>query len=933
MNGSAIWRLCLVVALLALAGGCGSSDKTDDTSTGGVSTGGASTTTGGTSSGGATTTSGGAGPTGGVSSTGGSSATGGASTSGGAGASGGATSSGGASTTGGASTAGGAGGAGVGGATGTGGSGGGVPNSPFVYFVKQTNGTTTATLAGGVITVSSKYSSSGNAFKYVAPNYYGTDSNGFIVLSTTMSGDFSIAAEVTITAQNKSNNACGIGLGMTTGFTATDSYAYTLMRNSNNSTSGAYVSAADKVSTGAPEVAFTDGTPLELSFTRSSAGVTLGAGPVGGTLTTQALAATALTDGTTAYGAGPVYPAISFNNVEATITKLLIKDAAGTTVYDSASGSLVTYIPASLTLSAPAVSIKKGASASLTATAVAMGGTVAEVTAVAADPAIVDVKVTQEAAGSTIALTGLAGGVTELTVTNTSDTNPKTNTKTVTVSVNDYSPSDDYGDLATVAYPAPNATDAYIDGELALTFDSPPTLNPGGSIQIFSVADGAQVDSIAFSGETLVMGDTAIKVGSQLVRVGENTVYIIPHHGKLAYDTAYYVAIPTTSITGTLNGVPCVGLSDSNGVATWNFTTRSAPALDAANVTVDGSQTSTADFRTVQGALGAVATELGTAPTVTVNVAAGTYNELLRYSGTAGAAQTITLAGPEGNSQGDTCVIQWANGNGMNGSTSTRAGFYFTGANLVLENITLRNTAKRSEVTQAETLYFAKDPSGTTLAAYNSSFFGNQDTIQTSGVNWFYKCHIEGNVDFIWGTAQAALFEDCDMRMVNDTGADASYSLVVARTGSTIAEGASGTVGKGYVLLDSTVSVDAQVTAYFGRDAGTGAYYDQVALVNVTFTGEGSIGEGLWKMDTAPLGLGDGSYVGWKSAGCTGLNVASLTTAAGTSATVAEQATEYDTRDHILNRVVTVTAGTPSGYEAVATPWDVTALATAWGAP
>jgi pectin methylesterase-like acyl-CoA thioesterase len=316
-------------------------------------------------------------------------------------------------------------------------------------------------------------------------------------------------------------------------------------------------------------------------------------------------------------------------------------------------------------------------------------------------------------------------------------------------------------------------------------------------------------------------------------------------------------------------------------------------------------------------------------------VAAGTYNELLRYTGTGlGTGQTIRITGPAGNNQGDTCVIQWANGNGMNGSTQTRASFYFNGASLVLGNITLKNTALRSAVSQAETLYFAGGATGTTMAAYNSSFYSNQDTLQTSGRNWFYRCHIEGNVDFIWGTADAALFEDCDLRFVNDLGAAATYSLFVARTGTTIAAGANGRVGKGYVLLNSTVSVDANVTAYFGRDAGTGAYYDQAALVNVTFTGDGTIGTGLWNATTAPLSLGDASYVGWKSAGCSGLNIASLTTATGTSATIAEQATEYDTRDHILNRVVTVTSGAPSGHEATAYPaWDVTTLATAWGAP
>ena len=104
----------------------------------------------------------------------------------------------------------------------------------------QANGTTTATLAGGTFSVNSSYSASGNGFKYVAPNYYGTVSNGFLSLPTAMTGDFSITAEVTVTTQNKANNACGIGVGMTTGWSGTDAYAYLLMRNSNNSTNAYY---------------------------------------------------------------------------------------------------------------------------------------------------------------------------------------------------------------------------------------------------------------------------------------------------------------------------------------------------------------------------------------------------------------------------------------------------------------------------------------------------------------------------------------------------------------------------------------------------------------------------------------------------------------------------------------------------------------------
>jgi hypothetical protein len=808
----------------------------------------------------------------------------------------------------------------------------GTGTAPFVYFVKQANGTTTATLADGAFSVNSTYATSGNGFKYVAPNYYGTVSNGFISFPTPMTGDFSITAQVNVTTQNKANNACGIGVGITTGFGGTDSYAYTLMRNTNNSTNGYYVNGAGTMSAGAPTVAFTNGTPLQLTFSRTGSNVTYGAGPVGGTPTTSTVAASLLTNGTTVYGSGAVYPAISFTNVAATITNLVIKDASGATVYDSATGTLVTYVPASLAVSATTVNLAKGASGSVTATAIAIGGAVAGVTAVSADPTIATATVTNGATSSTIALTGLKGGATTVTVTNIGDANSVTNTKTILVSVAEYAATDPYGSLAARAYPAPGATNAYTDGELALTFDAPPTLNTGGLIKIMALSDGSEVDSIAFAGETQTFGTAVINVGSQLVRVSGNTVFFSPHLGKLAYGTAYYVAIPTTSITGTLTGMAFNGLSNLSTVATWKFTTRAAPVLSATSVTVDGGQNSTANFRTLQGALGGLAAGLPTATNITINVAAGTYNELVHYTGP-GATQTISIVGPTGNTRGDNCIVQYANGNMVNGSTATRAAVYITGTNLVLQNITLKNTGVRSVVSQAEALYFAGG-SAFTLAAFNSSFYSNQDTIQTSGRNWFYNCYVEGNVDFIWGTADAALFEGCSLRFVNDlAGAAASYGLFVARTGTTIAAGASGTVPKGYVLLNSTVSVDANVTAYFGRDAGTGAFYDQAALINVVFSGAGMIGAGIWNVGTAPLSLGDSSYVGWKSAGCSGLNLAALTTDPKTSATVAGQATEYDSRDHILNRVVTVTAGVPSGFQPAATTWDVSSLATAWGAP
>ena len=43
--------------------------------------------------------------------------------------------------------------------------------------------------------------------------------------------------------------------------------------------------------------------------------------------------------------------------------------------------------------------------------------------------------------------------------------------------------------------------------------------------------------------------------------------------------------------------------------------------------------------------------------------------------------------------------------------------------------------------------------------AKHSNFVSYQDTLQVKGYSWFYDCFVTGDVDFIWGSANAALFE------------------------------------------------------------------------------------------------------------------------------------------------------------------------------
>ena len=797
-----------------------------------------------------------------------------------------------------------------------------LPQTTTAVFVKQTNGTTSATLSGGVITVSSAFGTSGNAFKFVSPNYYGTAANGFVALPTALTGDFTMSATINLTTANKVNTACGIGLGITTGFTPTDRYAYMLMATSGPAVAR-FVSNATTVGAGSPSVTFALNTPQQVVFNRVGTNLTYGI--VGATALNTA-GVNNFTDGTTVYASGPVFPAISFNNVVATVTNLLIKDGSGTVLFDSSTGTLSNFAPASLALSASTASVTKGASTTVTATARAPGGGITSANAVAADPTIVNVQVANNATGSVITLNGLKGGNTNVTVTNPSDTNSATNTQTIAVTVNEFSTVDSYGSIAGLVYPAPGAPAAYNEGELSLTFDSPPTLSSGGTIGIYKTADGSLVDSIAYANETQTVNGVTMVVGSQLVRVSGNTVFFTPHFGKLAFGTSYYVAIPTTAISGTFKGGAFAGFSNSNSVATWSFTTRTTPVLTT-TVTVDGSQASTANFRTLGGALMFLAANpIAGATAVSVNVAAGTYIELVNYRATSNANLTITISGPAGNARGDNTIIEYTNGGNLNAQNG-RASFYFAGANLVLQNLTLKNTGTRAAVAQAEAMYF-DSRAGFTFAANNCSFSSNQDTIQTSGRSWFFNSFIEGNTDFIWGIADATLIENSNLRVINDSPGN-TYSIFVARTGT---QGAT-TVGKGYVLLHSTVSVDSGILCAFGRDAGTGNFFDQVAVVGNTFTGGGTLAAGLWVTSTAPLSLGDSSYVGWKATGNTGLGSDTAATATGTSATINSVASEYDTRDHIFNRVITVTGTTPVGYQAAATIWDTSALAAAWGAP
>ena len=358
------------------------------------------------------------------------------------------------------------------------------------------------------------------------------------------------------------------------------------------------------------------------------------------------------------------------------------------------------------------------------------------------------------------------------------------------------------GDLGSCTV-SPVGVGAFKDAYLTLEFETAPTLGTSGEIRIFRADDDTEVDRIdmaevAKGHERMeknqiintmhdVIGPKGLKryriVNYEPVTLDGNTVTIRPHYDVLEYGTEYYVTIDKGKPRG---AVVTVGAEN-------------------------------ADFRTVQAALD-YGYGLGKDAALEIRILPGQYEEQLfmRYN------NNITLkgmgAGP------DDVRIFYCNGDDLNGgvggSTSVAGNdadkpkvgdaIGYAGGrgvmlvescdNLRFENLTLENT--RGAGAQAEALYNNDNSGDCGLVAVNCKFLGYQDTLNLKGYCWFYNCLVAGDVDFIWGGATAALFEQCEIRVMNS----GAY-IVNARVNQ-----ANG-YRKGFVFLGCRLTKDAGVGA------------------------------------------------------------------------------------------------------------------------
>ena len=257
--------------------------------------------------------------------------------------------------------------------------------------------------------------------------------------------------------------------------------------------------------------------------------------------------------------------------------------------------------------------------------------------------------------------------------------------------------------------------------------------------------------------------------------------------------------------------------------------TLSCPTGYAATVLVvakDGS----GGYTTVQSAINAVPAG------GVISVKPGTYHEVISLP----ASKTgVTLRGTTG--KASDVVIDYDNASGTKkpdgstygttgSATATLAGNDFTATALTFRNSFDR--AAHPEITATQAV--AVKTTGDRMVFDNVSFLGHQDTLYadtaavgTVGRQYFRRCSISGDVDFLFGRA-TAVFDGAAITAL-DRGSNPNGYLTAASTRRTNAYG--------FLIVNSrVVSTAAKASFFLGRPWHPGGDVDAIAQVVVRDT-------------------------------------------------------------------------------------------------
>ncbi|MFO1449473.1 MAG: pectinesterase family protein [Opitutaceae bacterium] len=361
--------------------------------------------------------------------------------------------------------------------------------------------------------------------------------------------------------------------------------------------------------------------------------------------------------------------------------------------------------------------------------------------------------------------------------------------------------------VATATFPANGATGITIDTPLSITFDRAPKVGVTGRIQIVRSSDNVVVDTIDLGAQFQLrtVGTNTTQLNYYPVIINGNTASIYPHAGVLAYGQTYHVVVEP----GALRDATNASFSGIASSGTWRFSTKTAgpsPTATAVTVAADGS----GDFSTVQGAIDFV--PVNNSQRVVITVKKGTYVEQVYV----GANRPLVTVRGEDRAQS---IITYPNNNNLNGSTRTRGVFTTAANDFTLETLSIVNSTPQGG-SQAEC--FVCDGLRVTINRVNLR--SRQDTLLcNTGTTFITDSYIEGNTDFIWGTA-AAYFQRCELRGLDTFGNDGFYTQV--RNGQNQI---------GFVFVDCALTGELTTPRYYlGRiDPNPGNFpYSQCVWIN-----------------------------------------------------------------------------------------------------
>ena len=366
--------------------------------------------------------------------------------------------------------------------------------------------------------------------------------------------------------------------------------------------------------------------------------------------------------------------------------------------------------------------------------------------------------------------------------------------------------------MAVTAFaPAHGRTHLNPDSPLSLTFDRAPVVGNTGRIRIYKASDNTVVDTLDLGAafQLRAVGTSTTQFNYFPILVTGNTAHIYPHAGVLAYGQSYYVTVELGALRDA-TGASFTGITDP---AAWRFSTKAAgPAANATAITVAGD--GSGDFTTLQGAIDFV--PANNSQRVVISVQPGTYVEQIYV----GANRPLVTVRGEDRARS---VITYPNNNTLNGSTRTRGVFTIGASDFTLETITVLNSTPQGG-SQAEA--FVGD--GFRVLLNRVTLRSRQDTLLcNTGSTFITDSYIEGNTDFIWGSA-AAYFQRCELKALDTGNATEGYYTQVRNGATTF----------GFIFADCRLTVADGVvgrsTYFLGRiDPNAGNFpYSQAVYLN-----------------------------------------------------------------------------------------------------